>query len=491
MKKITTLLLLFLAFAANSQSNLTIFNNNGQQFYVIFNGIKQNSVPMTNVSVAAIKNGSYSVKLIFSDGKTPDIDKNFMLDEPTDITARVVMKKGKLKLQLISSIPTKGAMTEGDYVIYRPNNSAVYSDASSGNQTVTTQETTTITTTNSTNGNTVNTTNNSQGTTGNTTIQQNSSNQNVTGQNGSVTIQVNGGTTGQQAGQSGQVGMNVSVNGGTTGQQTEQVGMNVSVNGGITGQQTEQVGMNVTVNGGTTGQQTEQVGMNVTVNGGTTGQQTEQVGMNVSVNGGITGQQTEQVGMNVTVNGGITGQQTEQVGMNVTINSQDPNTLNGAVNTSVNVNGNGTTNATNVGTTVTQTTTTTTVTTNGTTLNTNSNQQINNTATVPVTSNASNSNVNATICTKTLGDVSVFVEDINSMTFDDDKKELILKDLKNHCLTAAQTYKIMETLTFEADRLEIAKYLFDRMLDKENGRILLPLFTFDSSKMEFREYMRK
>ena len=454
MKKITTLLLLFLAFAANSQSNLTIFNNNGQQFYVIFNGIKQNSVPMTNVSVAAIKNGTYSVKLIFSDGKTPDIDKNFMLDEPTDITARVVMKKGKLKLQLISSIPTKGAMTEGDYVIYRPNNSAVYSDASSGNQTVTTQETTTITTTNSTNGNAVNTSNNSQGTTGNATIQQNSSNQNATGQNGSVTIQVNGGATGQQSGQAGQVGMNVSVNGGTAGQQTEQVGMNVSVNDGTTGQQTEQVGMNITVNGGTTGQQ------------------------------------TEQVGMNVSVNGGMTGQQTEQVGMNVTLNAQNPNIQNGAVNTSVNVNGTGITNASNVGTTVTQTTTTT-VTTNGTTVNTNSNQQNINSTTVPVTTNSSNTNGNTTFCAKTLGDVTAFVEDINSMTFDDDKKELILKDLKNHCLTAAQTYKIMETLTFEADRLEIAKYLFDRMLDKENGKILLPLFTFDSTKMEFREYMRK
>jgi hypothetical protein len=470
MKKITTLLLLFLAFAANSQSNLTIFNNNGQQFYVIFNGIKQNSVPMTNVSVAAIKNGAYSVKLIFSDGKTPDIDKNFMLDEPTDITARVVVKKGKLKLQLISSIPTKGALTEGDFVIYRPNNAAVYSDATTGNQTVTTQETTTITTTNSTNGNTVNTSNNSQGTTGTTTIQQNGTNQNTTGQNGSVTIQVNGGPTGQQSGQ---------------------VGMNVSVNGGMTGQQSEQVGMNVSVNGGTTGQQTEQVGMNVSVNGGTTGQQTEQVGMNVSVNGGMTGQQTEQVGMNVTVNGGMTGQQTEQVGMNVTINSQDPNLQNDAVNTSVNVNGTGMANASNVGTTVTQTTTTTTVTTNGTTVNTNSNQQNTNSATVPVTTNSSNSNGNTTVCAKILGDVTAFVEDINSMTFDDDKKELILKDLKNHCLTAAQTYKIMETLTFEADRLEIAKYLFDRMLDKENGKTLLPLFTFDSTKMEFREYMRK
>jgi hypothetical protein len=230
--------------------------------------------------------------------------------------------------------------------------------------------------------------------------------------------------------------------------------------------------------------------MNVSVNGGMTGQQTEQVGMNITVNGGTTGQQTEQVGMNVSVNGGMTGQQTEQVGMNVTLNAQNPNIQNGAVNTSVNVNGTGITNASNVGTTVTQTTTTT-VTTNGTTVNTNSNQQNINSTTVPVTTNSSNTNGNTTFCAKTLGDVTAFVEDINSMTFDDDKKELILKDLKNHCLTAAQTYKIMETLTFEADRLEIAKYLFDRMLDKENGKILLPLFTFDSTKMEFREYMRK
>ena len=33
------------------------------------NGIKQNSVAQTNVVVSSIKNGGYSVKLIFEDGK--------------------------------------------------------------------------------------------------------------------------------------------------------------------------------------------------------------------------------------------------------------------------------------------------------------------------------------------------------------------------------------------------------------------------------------
>ncbi|MFN5652222.1 MAG: hypothetical protein ACK465_01210, partial [Flavobacteriia bacterium] len=81
-------------------SNLSIFNNNGQQFYVVLNGIRQNSKPETNVQVSQIKNGSYAVKVIFADGKTPDIDKNFMIDAPYDITARIVFKKvnGKLKL---------------------------------------------------------------------------------------------------------------------------------------------------------------------------------------------------------------------------------------------------------------------------------------------------------------------------------------------------------------------------------------------------------
>ncbi|MFN5678840.1 MAG: hypothetical protein ACK46P_00860, partial [Flavobacteriia bacterium] len=110
-----------------AQSNLSIFNNNGQQFYVVLNGIRQNSKPETNVQVSQIKNGSYAVKVIFADGKTPDIDKNFMIDAPYDITARIVFKKGKGKLQLMGQEPTHGVIQEA--VVYRPTDAAVYSDA--------------------------------------------------------------------------------------------------------------------------------------------------------------------------------------------------------------------------------------------------------------------------------------------------------------------------------------------------------------------------
>ena len=110
-----------------AQSNLSVFNNNGQPFYVVLNGIRQNSKPETNVQVSQIKNGSYAVKVIFADGKTPDIDKNFMIDAPYDITTRIVFKKGKGKLQLMGMEPTHGVIQEA--VVYRPNDAANYSDA--------------------------------------------------------------------------------------------------------------------------------------------------------------------------------------------------------------------------------------------------------------------------------------------------------------------------------------------------------------------------
>lgn len=149
--KTSFFLLLFLTGSALfAQSNLSIFNNNGQQFYVVLNGIRQNSKPETNVQVGQIKNGSYAVKVIFADGKTPDIDKNFMIDAPYDITARIIFKKGKGKLQLIGQEPTHGMIQEA--VVYRPSDAAVYSDATTTIQTMPSSSSTTIQTTGNTTG---------------------------------------------------------------------------------------------------------------------------------------------------------------------------------------------------------------------------------------------------------------------------------------------------------------------------------------------------
>jgi hypothetical protein len=399
MKKITTLLFLLIGLVSFSQSNLTIFNNGGQQFYVILNGIKQNSVPMTNVSVGGIKNGSYSVKMIFADGKTADIDKNFFIDAPSDITTRVIFKKGIGKLQLIGMEPTSGVNTTQGVILYRPDNSAVYSDAVT-TQTVTTQQTTTTTNSGSTNGSNGN----------DVTINQSGNTQSGTSQNGSVNMSGTTNTTNTNANTNGQ-----------TVNQTITVTDPNNPNGNV--------------------------GMNVSINVSDPQMGGENVNMSVNMNGMGTGSQT-----NTTNTSNQSNQGNTQYSQNTTV------------------------------------TTTTTTTTSGTQTNTNNTAVNTNNTNVNTSTNANHPVVT---CKNIMNDENTFITEMNSIMMDDEKTEFILSQLTNFCLTASQAYKITEVLKFEDDRLIVAKFLYDRMIDKDKSNSLLPLFKFDDSKMEYAAYSRK
>lgn len=372
------ILILFTLFSyfGIAQSNLTIFNNDGRQFYVIMNGIKQNSVPQTNVYISNIKNGVYSVKLIFADGITADIDKNIYCNEPSDITTRVKFKNGKGSLQMISLVPTVGPLQGESVVVYRSANTAAYTDAPQ-QQTVVTTTTPSTTVTTPAQTTTVTTTTTSSQVTNTGTVQPASSN--------------------------GNVGVNMSVNVPNTTVPSGQVGLNMQVN------------------------------------------------------------VTDPM---MTGNGGV------QMNMNVS----DPMMNNGNVNMNIGTTGL-TTNSQTSQTTVTTTTTTQAVTPPPTTVQV---QQ------VPVQTTTVTSG-----CRNILGDGDQFARDLKDLSFDSDRKEAILGDLATYCLTASQAYKIIETLNYDSDRLEASKFLFERMIDKDKGNVLLPLLTFDSSKMEYREHMRK
>jgi hypothetical protein len=402
MKKITTLLFLFVCLVSFGQSTLTIFNNGGQQFYVILNGIKQNSTPQTNVSVSGINNGSYSVKLIFADGKTGDIDKNFMLDEPSFVTTRVIFKKGKGKLQLIGMEPSNGQNGTGTTIIYRPNNSAVYSDA------VVTQTVTT----------------NTQQTTTPVNTQQ----------NGNVTINTSGNgqqtstTTNAGSGQSQQVGGTTTINTQQTTTTTDPTMQNGNVG----------INMNVNVT-------------DPTMNNG-------QGGVNMSINMSGTG-----VGTNTTVNETQTVNQTTTT--TVTTNGTQTTTSGGNQTISTNTNMNG----------------------QNTNMNTNANTNMNSSSNQVVSSATSQNFVS---CQKIMGDVNVYLKDLEQFNFEEDKMDLTKKDFVGTCMTASQAYKLVEIYTFEANRLEIAKYLYPRIIDKDNAKTIIPLFTFDATKLEYREFIR-
>jgi hypothetical protein len=416
---------LFLSLSLFAQSNLTVFNNGGQKFYLIMNGIKQNSVAQTNVVVSSIKNGGYSVKLIFEDGKTKDIDKNFFLDTPQDVTTRVIFKKGVGKLQLVSMVPAAGTVTAGS-VSYRPDNSAVFSDAVTTTTTTTTQTVSTETST--VGGNTTNGNGNGNG-------------------NGSVGIQFNAATPTPTT----TPNTNTTVTPTNSGNGTVNISVTDPVNG-------ENINMNVNVTGNGTQQNTSNTrpGANANVNVGTTTNSTTQ--------------QTTTNGANVNVN--VNGN-----GVNPTVNATVP-----GATTHVTVNG-GTVTQNSSNTTVTTTTTTTSNASTAVNGTTNANNGSNTTNTVGGTSNG------RMVCSKTLSNVETLKTELNGYSFEDDRVGALKISLKNKCLYAADAVQILDLFTFDANQLEVAKFLSDHLLDYDNASSLAAKFAFDSSKMEYMEYV--
>ena len=472
MKQLFTFLFCAFGSILFAQSNFTVFNNDGQQFYVILNGIKQNSVPQTNVSVSGVKNGGYSVKVIFADGKTPDINKNFMIDSPMDITTRVVFKKGQGKLQLVSMEPTHGTITSGA-VIYRQDNNVIYSDAPVVN--VQTPPTNTTITTTQTIPSNVNGNVQVNGTQTQTQTQtnMNTSNQNMNG-NLNMNVGINGnvgmnGTTSTN-GQNGNINMNTNVNSN---------GMNVSVNDPISG---ENVNMNLNVGFNTNGTtmtvsdplMNGNINMNVDMNGMPITNSTSTSTVTTSSSQTINGQTTSQSGSTTTQNnnGNVTVITTGNPDMNGNVNMNTNQNGNININSNPNMNGNVNMNS-NMNTS-----------TNG-NVNLNSTQNTNTTSTVVTNGTFIN-------CTRMLLAAEEFIADLKTQTFEDDRIDIIYKDLVNTCVTAAQVYKILELITFESSKYEVAQFLYFRTTDRQIlDKGMLPLFTFDSTKMDWREFVRK
>jgi len=79
MKKLLLFLLVFVIASAAKQSlaqnDLVIFSEQGEKFYIVIDGVKQNAKPETNVKVTGLRQPMVTAKVIFGDGKTPDVDQ--------------------------------------------------------------------------------------------------------------------------------------------------------------------------------------------------------------------------------------------------------------------------------------------------------------------------------------------------------------------------------------------------------------------------------
>lgn len=326
MKHIFTLLVLAISLNVFSQNaNLIIFNNSGQPFFVILNGVKQNSIPKTNVKVQGLNPVSYKVKIIFADGKTGDIDKSVFLEPNMEYSAQVVFKKGKGKLKLFDLVALNTSpYGNGSQVIsYRANDNVVYSD----------QQTT------------------------------------QTYNNGNAQVNVNGQT--------------------------------------------------VTTNSQTTSTQTT----------------THMSGTHTHADG--------------------------------TVHDHNHNVVTPPANgTHTHADG---------------------------TVHDHNHQVISNTPQplkpVIYTDGEAIVNANGTLtCRNALNNIDLLISEVKAENFSSDKMQLVRTTLNTKCINSDQAYRIVNTFTFDGDKIEMAKFCYDHMTDKANAKKLLDLFTFSSSKDELKKY---
>ncbi len=153
MKKTALLFLLAFGFIQTfSQNDLVIFSEQGERFFVIVNGIRQNAKPETNVKVTGLKQPMVTAKIIFEDKKIPDLDQKIYFSwageekNGWEFTYAIINKKGEYKLRGRSAAEiTQAPAPQGQTVV-------VYTTTPPPAETTTISTTTTTTSSGTTSG---------------------------------------------------------------------------------------------------------------------------------------------------------------------------------------------------------------------------------------------------------------------------------------------------------------------------------------------------
>ncbi len=108
MKKLVLSTLIILAFSASllAQSNLVFYAEQGEKFYVVLNGIRQNENAETNIKVTDLPQPYYKVKVIFEDKNLPQLDKTLNFNQGMETVFAIRQnKKGNYVLRWQSETP--------------------------------------------------------------------------------------------------------------------------------------------------------------------------------------------------------------------------------------------------------------------------------------------------------------------------------------------------------------------------------------------------
>lgn len=109
----TLLFISFISVHAQQYGNLTVFSEDGDKFFLILNGEKQNEEAQTNIRVEELNQPYYSARIIFEDKTLASITKNNLMIVDADakfmdVTYKIKKDKNKkVKLNYYSMIPVQ------------------------------------------------------------------------------------------------------------------------------------------------------------------------------------------------------------------------------------------------------------------------------------------------------------------------------------------------------------------------------------------------
>jgi len=87
-------------------------------------------------------------------------------------------------------------------------------------------------------------------------------------------------------------------------------------------------------------------------------------------------------------------------------------------------------------------------------------------------------------------DFDMLRNSIESKSFESTRMQIVRQVLSNRFVTARQVMELMNLMWFESSKLELAKFAFNRTVDKENYFRVNDRFSFESSIRDLDDYIR-
>ena len=86
-------------------------------------------------------------------------------------------------------------------------------------------------------------------------------------------------------------------------------------------------------------------------------------------------------------------------------------------------------------------------------------------------------------------EIDMLIDDLENAWFDSDRVNMVKQRLRHKKLSSYHVKRILLTINFECNRVELAKFAFDRVNDPNNFFLINDVFDFQSSVNEVHDYI--